>query len=1594
MSGNTIDNKVVSLKFDNSQFASKVTETQSMLERLKSKLNFSGSTQGLNELDQAAKNFSMAPMATSIEGINAKFAAMATIAITALSSIVTKAIDVGAQITKSLTIDPVTSGFSEYETNMNSIQTILANTKADGSTLDDVNSALDTLNQYSDQTIYNFSEMARNIGTFTAAGVNLDDSVNAIKGIANLAAISGSNSGQASTAMYQLSQALAAGKVNLMDWNSVVNAGMGGKVFKDALFETGKAMGEITDVPLGATFEEWEAKGGTFRDQMQKGWLTADVLKTTLGAFSGDLDKATLRSIGFSDAAANKMIELGTLGQKAATEVKTATQLIGTVKEAIGSGWSTSFRLILGNFEEAKVLFTSINDFVGGIVKKSAESRNEMLLQWKDFGGRNALIEGMMRLVESIGSILSPIKEAFRDIFPKKTAADLLVMTDRFRSFAESLKLTPKAAGNVAHIFSGIFSLFKIGIEVVKGIAGVFKDVFVALKDGAGGPAVGFLNRLASSIIGMRESLVDEGGIADFFDNIGEKAAALVGKILEVAGAIGSVFGSGASAGAEGTLSAFDRIRSAVGDIVDWFREHFGSMQDIIAGFAEFLRPVLDGLADVIDAFRDNLTADGAASLINAGIFAAVLLAVRSVIKRLDSLVEAGEGFVEGIQDIIGGVTDTLKAMQLKLKAEALMKIAIAIAVLAAGILVLSLIDPVALTKAMTAVGVGMGQLVAAMALLTKVDATGFKIGAIALALIGMSVALLVFAAAVKVMSTMDQDELMRGLGGIAAGMLILIGAVRLLSADPAGLLAGAAAMVVMSLALIVLAQAVEAFGSMEWEVLKQGLTGAGVALAGLVAATWLMSTNPAGLIAGAAAMILMGLALKVVASAVQEFGEMEWEVMKQGLIGAGLALAGIALATNLMPPNMLLTGIGLIAIAAGLKIISGVLQELGEMGWDELKQGMTAIAVTLGILALAANAMSGAILGAGAILILAFALKPMADVLEQLGNMSLGQVGIALLALAGALVVLGLAAVGATYIAPALILLAASLLAIGAGVVLLGGGLYLAARALEIFGAAAPEAAQAVARMLIAIAEVLPELAGNIGLFVLRLIEVILEGLPPVLAALGEVLSALADVLIAFIPQLGEIINLLVQEILQIIIENTPALVEAGYGIVMSLLRGLDENIEEITERAISIITKFLETMSENMDDIVAAGVEFIVSFLDAIAGQADTITESAVAMILSFIAAISEQIDPIIQAGADLLVDFLKGISDNITTVSDAALAVILKFIDKFTQDAQTIIDAGFDALLAFLKGITDNLLEVSNAALAIILTFIAEITKNGLAIAGAGADAIIAFIRGIASNFLRVIEAGTKTVLKFLEGVSNAALTFTSEAAKLLIKFLNALALAIEIYAPEIRAAGGRVAAAIIDGITGGLLSKASEVGQAAADVAQEAYDAAVELFTRAAPTKGFKTLGESMDADLAAGLLSGGAAHNAGVMAAQTVEAFLAAIKSVDDKTTNLEGIYPTITPILDLSEVESKASRLNDMFALAPIRPDVSFDQARYILHTNDRKDDTSGSTDGGTTTSTELTYNQTIISPKPLRANDVYRGTKSLLAKTKEELGI
>lgn len=432
----SIDQRIVEMQFNNSQFEKGIRESIQSLSDLKKGLKLNDSIASMEKLQKVGNSFSLVKMNDSLSALEKRFSAIGIAGMAFIDEIsrsfTRSAKNFAKNVSSEITSRPILSGLREYETQINAIQTILSNTKSKGTTIDQVNEALDELNMYADKTIYNFTEMTRNIGTFTAAGVDLETSVSAIKGISNLGAISGSNPTQVATAMYQLSQAIASGTVRLMDWNSVVNAGMGGEVFQNALKETAKLYGYNVDQMI--------EKDGSFRETLQRGWLSTEVMLDTLKKFTGDLTKEQILAAGYTEKQAEEILALGKDANDAATKVKTFTQLIDTLREALGSGWAQSWEIIIGNFEEARDLWTGVSDVLSGMINASAESRNALLNDWKELGGRAALIEGLSDIFNSLIAVMYSVREAFYDIFPKTTAEDLMKISNAVKTFGDNLQ--------------------------------------------------------------------------------------------------------------------------------------------------------------------------------------------------------------------------------------------------------------------------------------------------------------------------------------------------------------------------------------------------------------------------------------------------------------------------------------------------------------------------------------------------------------------------------------------------------------------------------------------------------------------------------------------------------------------------------------------------------------------------------------------------------------------------------------------------------------------------------------------------------------------------------------------------------------------------------------------------------------------------------------------------------------------------------------------------------------------------------------------------------------------------------------------------
>lgn len=1369
----TVDNRVVHMQFDNAAFERGVAQTVASLNRLTNSLQMTGTAKGLQGIGATAnaQTGSLKNMEVSVNSVAGRFSALQQIATGALHNIGARISESAIQMGKSLTLEPLISGFKEYETNLNSIQTILANTQAAGTNLQDVNGALRELNEYSDQTIYNFSEMAKNIGTFTAAGVDLETSTAAIKGIANLAALSGSNSEQASGAMYQLSQAISAGRVSLEDWNSVVNAGMGGTVFQRALAQNAEKMGTLSKgaVDLKGKMKNVTIEGQSFRESItakpgEESWLTSEVLTQTLAQFTGDLSDADLAAQGFNKSQIKAIQAQAKTAREAATQVKTLSQLFDTTKEALGSGWSQTFETIFGDFTEAKGLFTGASEAIGGIVQSSSDARNTMLADWKELGGRDALIKGISNAFQALFSILKPIRDAFRDIFPATTGKQLYEMTVSFRDFMERLKLGSQTAENLKRTFAGFFAILGIGWEIIKQVAKTIFSLFGEVGKGSGG----FLSATASVgdfLVTLHKAVKEGEGLSKFFQGLGKILAVPIKLIAKLGGYLADLFSGGDSGAAgKGVGELTDKLEpmarlgemvsnawSRVGEIMD---QVWSGVQRVGSAIADFFGQFSSGIGEAIDGLNLQDVFAG----INTGLFAGLVLMLRNFLGG-----GGGGGIIEGITDAIEGFTGVLKGMQNTLNAAALLQIAIAVGILALSMNTLSKIDAAGLARASTAIATMFGQLLGAMVVFNKfIGVGGFaKLPFVMGSLILLASAVLILAQAVKQLSGLDWEELARGLTGLAGVLALLVGSLKVMP-NPKGLISTGLGIIVLATGVKILASAVKDLSGLDWNELAKGIVGVGALLGALVLFTMFAKANKGGILQGAG-IILLAAGIKILASAVADMSKLSWGGIAKGLVTlagalaiitaalylipptAPLAAAGvlivaislgkvadalakmaqmswgeigkslvvmlgaltlIAAALYVIPPTAPLAAAGILITAIALQQIAKVLQDFSQYGWEEIAKAMVLLAGTLGIIAGAMLLMTGALPGAAATLIIAAALRVLAPVLMQFSQMSLGEVGTALLMLAGVFAVFGAAAILLAPVVPVMIALAAAVTLLGIGVLAAGAGVLLFATGLTALAAAGVAGTAAIVGIVSGLVGLIPMVMKQIGLGLIAFAEVIGTAGPAITKALVTVLESLISAIVRVTPKIVDALLRMLSMMLSKMLQYVPKMVDAGLKLLTGILRGIANNIGKVIDEATRVAVNFINGIARNLPKIIQSGFDLIIKFIQgvrkAIDGNAETLGREggkmAVAIIKGMVKGISAGIGEIKNAAMNVAKGALNAAKDFLGIHSPSKeFEKVGKFVnDGFRKgldgNKKQVYDA-FNDLKKMLKDLSKN-------------------------------------------------------------------------------------------------------------------------------------------------------------------------------------------------------------------------------------------------------------------------------------------------------------
>lgn len=1613
----TIDERVVSLKMNNKQFLSAIKESASSMDRLKDSLKMEGAANGLKRMGEIAKNTTLGDLARSAVDAASNMSVMQGIGITALGGIGAAALSAGKSMLQSF-IQPAIDGFKEYETQINAVQTILANTSQNGTTLDQVNAALDELNSYADKTIYNFTEMTNSIGTFTVAGIGLEDATNAVKGFSNMAALSGANATQAAGATYQLAQAMSAGKVQLQDWMSLEHAGIGGKQFQDALIETSRIMETGADAAI--------AKYGSFRQSLQSGWLTSEVMLQTLKVMTNDLSEAQIMEMGYSEEQAAKLKQLAQSASDSATQIRTFSQMIGTWQEALGSGWAETWRILIGDFNQAQQLFTAVGNWVGGVINSMSQARNDFLKGFVALGGREEILRSLLNIFWAVVKVLGQVGTAFRRVFMNASPEGLYKIVKAFADFTEKLLITNNFAEKLEWTFTGLFSVFHIFATIIGEVAQVIFTVASHIVQ-ALFPAFTGINSgvfqitkvLGKAIYWFDQwfTKLDLGGkilklLLPPIDLVGKAIKWVSDKIHDFIMWIdftGKVRGAGE--GLKNLASKFGLVKDALKNSVIG-REFSSAMDSIHSGVDKAKSKINEFAGSVGDKLKAKLISGKAALSdyfkgFNLGDMSSAEAIVASLGTKFDELgnklkiSEKVQWLKEKLVELKDALVDTWNTIQNSSVWDHLGKSFSDIGGKVKEV-ALSFRDWVnghgeVKAKAKEAAG-AVSEVGSAAAQAAKETGQAAKENFLKkwfedIKQVAQAVHLPelfdtikqkfvefkdfvvnTFAPKVKegaknafgsigtAMSQANSNLKSYDMGKILVGAIgggVLIAFTRWINSfkenfDKIGNVADKLGNVFDKLGGVL-----EAF---EQKVKAKALLTIAIALGVLAGALILMSLVPAPKLL--VTLAVLKFLFKMMDDMLESMTKMvafknDSVRIVAMLIAMGAAMILMATAVRILA-GMDLKG-AVVGLAA-MKILMMTMQEF-----------MTKMAATKGVEK-----------GAGILLALAASCVILSLAVYTLGSMDTGKAiqGVVTLAavvaiLSGFMMVvskdpfMGKGAAILLSLAVSCNILVAAIWMLGTmdtgkllqGVIALGVIIAELSVAMAIAGRANARGAAAIIAMSAAV--------------------IVLTG---AVAILGNMdIETLAKGLIALAAGLA---------ILAISMAAADAFKEGGIalGIASIAFLALASAMKTLSGITWTQLAIGLIALAGGMLILVAAAAGAQYFAVGMIILTAALLALGLALLPISIgMAAFAAVLGICATTGAAAFLVLTEGLKQLAAILPQVAIDfanAIANFIITLGAKAPELAVAMAALLGAIIYAINANIPGIVASLFILIQAMLTELANHAYEFGEKGATILANFLNGIADNIGKVIDAATNVILNFLDGIARNGPKIIDKGMWTVLKLLEGVRDAINKYSHRFNKVGREIAWAIVDGMTDGLASKAWSFGESMVSVAKKGYNKVKNFFGIHSPSRLMKELGGYVGEGLAIGIENTGerVAAAGDNMSSAAYDAMSRALDGVNELIEDDPSFKPEIKPILDLTEMQKQAKGINNFLPAIGVTAQAA-NAARPpapIAVDNSDKNSQNGVTN--------ITFNQTNNSPEALDAATIYRQTHTQLAMAKDKL--
>lgn len=1223
-----IENRIVRMIFDNATFKKAAAETK-------------GSLDGVNQaISNAGKNAGLLDLGKGMDAIAVKAGKMQVAVLTAVGTVANKATNAALGALNSLTFAPMKQGFLEYEALLTKQNVIMNST---GESAGKVKKILTELNKYSDDTIYSFSDMTSAVTKFTNAGITLPKSVTAIKGIANAAAFAGASSEEAGRAMYAFSQSMGLGFVGLQDWMQIENANMGTVKFKQKIIDAGVALGTLTKkgkMYITSTGKAVSATKG-WRDGLQEKWATTQVLTKALSAYSDQTTK------------------FGRRAQQAATEVRTFSAFMGTLRESIGSGWASVFTELFGGLEESTKMWTGLSGAIGGVVKSFFDFIATSLRVWREMGGAQKVMTGFKNILSPFIAIFKAIGDAWRKVFPKSSTgagSALYGLSYGFELLTKPLLWLSKLILLLTHPLALFFQLIKFGVGIIKGAAGYVADFvkkiwnMISFKAPSAGDLWSYIKSVAKAI---RDAIVDvvnlikkgeslQDAFANFEFKWPKPPEFKVQKLGGAGGWFKGLFGGNKEQSAEtkelqtaglSRLKLLQQGKLTPEKITD--EDGISNIRQLEGGLGRLKSTVTTSIANVRQlegGFLGLGTATGG-SIAN----------VRQLERGVDSLnptLDTGtanarqlegetsrlEGTLTTVQekgrsfmDVLKGIGTWLKTVITGITGEDITT-SLNFAVLATLGLVFAkvLYSIYKMFKNFSNIGAGIGDALGGIG-----DAfSSFQTAARAKLILNIGIAIGILALSLWLLSTIPEDKMqtaLQGLAGVIAalGIVLIIFTKTLTKLGPGAVLQMYAlgfAITAIGLGLLLMATAMLIMKKVGFKDLLKGLITLIVVFAALNVLGKLANTGAKNMLAAGLAMIAMGIALVILAGAMLLFKL----VNPSDMVKAGLALLAFTAALvilSVVPPGVLLgVAVAMVSMSYSLLILAAALLIFALVKWSAIAKASVVLLVLAAAL-IVITLFGGGPVGATGLIALAVGVLILAAAMMIFNKVSWNAVAkgaVALVILIAALALLFVVLFFAAPLVPLLVALGYGFAAMAIGLALLitalAVGLPLIAAGAAAFAVIGTAAVAAIAAFLQALAHEAPVMKKA----ALKIFQVfcdgIVESIPIILDTIRRVLRAIWDFFAG------------------------PPAAEPGKAGGDSIMRSLQKKLQEwtpkILEEAEKLMKAFMKRLEENADNIAATAVSLIVSLINGIASQADEVADAGMNLLISMIEGIDNAI------------------------------------------------------------------------------------------------------------------------------------------------------------------------------------------------------------------------------------------------------------------------------------------------------------------------------------------------------------------------------